>query len=285
MGRKLTKEEKEARRKKMEAKKLYEHTKSRLARERRRCERSDTTIPPSRRLLKPGDRVEIGNLDWSAVLEVFDGGKFVKILTINETIEYGKVAGTEFRIWYRPWVDCLPYRTVDSKKSPERIEENDDIRFSYSQRSLDGLLSTYYDGSGMDLDPDYQRGHVWAHEQKVALIDSVFRNIDIGKFTVIRKPFRENRDHYYEMLDGKQRFTALMEFFEDRFQYRGLYFSELHWRDQNHFENYSVSYAETEPLTDEQKYHYFLKLNVSGRPVDPAHIEKVEKMLEAEKAK
>lgn len=39
----------------------------------------------------------------------------------------------------------------------------------------------------------------------------------------------------YEIIDGKQRLTALLEFNEDRFQYNGYYFSELSNADKNKF--------------------------------------------------
>ena len=34
--------------------------------------------------------------------------------------------------------------------------------------------------------PDYQRGYVWEQEDKELLLDSIFKNIDIGKFVFIR---------------------------------------------------------------------------------------------------
>ena len=51
-------------------------------------------------------------------------------------------------------------------------------------------------------------------------------------------------------------------------------------RDQHHFEEYNISYAQTEPLTAKQKYRYFLNLNTNGTPVDPKHMEKVKGMLD-----
>lgn len=251
-----------------------------LEEEKKKCRQSLCSLPPSHRLLKVGDRVKIGNLKWNHVLEVFDNGKFVKILTINPTIQYGRRVGTEFRIWHRLWTDCLPYRNSKDSLKISRKVENDDIKISYQQRQISSILLTYYSGSGIDLNPDYQRGNVWTDEQKYNLIKSIFRNIDIGKFTIIRRPFSKDLDSYYEMLDGKQRLTTILEFYEDRFKYNGKFFSEMHPRDQMHFKEYSISYAETEPLTDGQKYNYFLKLNVTGTPVDLKHIKKVERMLE-----
>jgi hypothetical protein len=79
-------------------------------------------------------------------------------------------------------------------------------------------------------------------------------------------------------LDGKQRIQALLDFYECRFKYKGMIYNDMHWRDRNHFKSYSINWAETEPLTDEQKYRYFLKLNVSGVPIPKEHLDKVRKM-------
>lgn len=82
----------------------------------------------------------------------------------------------------------------------------------------------------------------------------------------------------YEIVDGKQRLNALMEFFEGRFKFKGLYFREMHVFDQNHFENYPVSVGECENISRAQILKYFLKLNVSGKPQDPNHLEFVRKL-------
>ena len=181
-----------------------------------------------------------------------------------------------------PWYDL---GFIKDKLHNERFEEDEDIFFSYQQRDAISLINKMFDEHGIDLDPDYQRGNVWSDIQKENLIDSIFKNIDIGKFTVIKRPWGSNPNKpqtqvLYEMLDGKQRLTALWEFYCGRFKYKGKYFYELHWRDQNHFEHYRISYAECEPLTKEQKLRYFLKLNTTGTPISNKHINRVRELWE-----
>ena len=229
------------------------------------------------RIYEVGDRVKYGNWEWSHILEVFNEGRYYKLLTITPNIQYGIDKGYQFQIVYLPWISLLPYRTTAQATSPPKLIRNKDLRLNYSQRDIYGILHMYYH-SGLDLNPDYQRGNVWSSDDKTLLIDSIFKNIDIGKFTIIKRPFKEN-DQSYEILDGKQRIITLIEFFEDRFTYKGLKFSELHWRDQNHFEHYNISYSEASHLSHEQKYRYFLNLNVTGKPIDPEHINHVKKLL------
>lgn len=280
---KMTEEEKKARREALAYKKNVERMASNLQHQKDRyieaCREDKFPNPPESRIYKVGDRVEMGAIEWTMVYEVLEEGKVYKLIRVSTTNPYGRGEVHSFEICYQRWTELLPYRTLEERQAPDRLEEDEDIQFSYSSRHLNGLLWSYY-SSGIDLNPDYQRGNVWTPEQEYMLIDSIFKNIDIGKFTVIRRSFKERLSHYYEMLDGKQRTVALLRFYESRFRYKGRYFHELCARDQGHFENYIINYAETEPLTDEQKYRYFLKLNTSGKPVDPEHIKKVEKMWE-----
>jgi hypothetical protein len=286
--RKLTEEEKAANKKKREydrnLKRLTGNLQSDRERFIRKCREGKFPDPPESRVYAVGDRVKTGAIEWTRVLEVLEDGKVYKLLRIHPQTPYGKYTGHSFEITYQRWTELLPYRTTEEIIAVPRVEEDEDIRFSYSQRHVISLLWTYY-SSGIDLDQDYQRGNVWTGKQKYMLIESIYRNIDIGKFTIIRRSFKDEKSRYYEMLDGKQRLTALKEFYESRFMYRGRYYHELHGRDQAHFDNYAISYGETEPLTDEQKYRYFLKLNTSGTPQDPEHIKKVEQMWIHERVK
>lgn len=245
--------------------------------------RGDINKPPY--ILKIGDRVTYGAWDWSTILEVYDEGRYYKVFSITKEIKYGEHIGAMFKIEYHLWTDIRPYRNPRNIEKIEILKEENDIFFSYQQRDISSILHSIYGGAGLDLEPDYQRDHVWGIDQKIALIDSIFKNVDIGKFTIIRRPFSEKRTHYYEVLDGKQRIQALIDFFECRFEYKGKTYNDLHWRDRNHFKGYSVSWAETEPLTNEQKYRYFLKLNVSGIPMSEDQLNKVRLMWIKEQKK
>jgi hypothetical protein len=64
----------------------------------------------------------------------------------------------------------------------------------------------------IDLDADYQREKIWKREDQERLIDSIHQNIDIPKIYLARVAGNENFD--FECIDGKQRMTALMNFFK-----------------------------------------------------------------------
>jgi hypothetical protein len=225
-------------------------------------------------LRQVGERVQHGNIKQSVIKEVLDGGKIYLLDEITTNHNYGKPFDTE-RLTYTAWHDVETYLTPEEIAKIPILSFRDAVSIVHSNSILDSVIHKYYDGT--DMDPEYQRGDVWELADKIALIDSIFNNIDIGKLTFIRLPYSDTGPSY-EVLDGKQRLRAIIDFFEGRFQYGGKRFCDLHPRDRHHFESYHILYAETEGLTLTQKCEYFLKLNTAGKPQDPAHLKKVKEL-------
>jgi hypothetical protein len=229
---------------------------------------------------KVGDRVQLGAIDKTTVLEVLDGGKILKVhvYSVNGKDQQnpGQVSVDSDR--YTAWHHIEPYRTIVANKEIKEIFKEDECGLRFMSSGIDSLFDYYY-RCNLDMEPDYQRGHIWTLEDKVALIDSVFNDIEIGKFVFIFTGY--NKDSNYEILDGKQRLTALIEFYEGRFKYKGKTYYELNRRDQAMFLRFHISYARTdEPISNEMKYRYFLRLNTRGKEQDPKHIEYVKSLLE-----
>ena len=175
---------------------------------------------------------------------------------------------------YMRWLDLLPY---ENKGTTFAKEDPYFIRLLNS--GVDSLLSMVYGTyAGVDFNVDYQRDHVWTLDDKVDLIDSIFNNIDIGKFVFVQR-HSGTTGRYYEIVDGKQRLTALKEFFEDKFPYKGYYYSELSFRDQHEFRSHGVTYGFLENPDKRAIYETFIKMNTCGKPMDHKHIDKVKKLL------
>ena len=230
---------------------------------------------------KVGDRVKLGMIESSIIAEVLDGGKIYLLNQIHTEKIKGNPVKTHRQV-YVAWQDVQNYQTPGEIKATEKFSYSDDVRMSQFNTHLDGIVARYYNNTNMN--PEYQREAVWDLSDKVALIDSVFNNVDIGKFTFIRLPFNPDPHSFqYEILDGKQRLQALVDFVEGRFEYRGKKFQELHPMDQHHFESHSVVMTETDNLTFKQKCQYFLKLNTSGKPQSQEHMEKIRQMAKNSK--
>jgi hypothetical protein len=221
---------------------------------------------------KIGDRVQRGHVKFSIVTEILDNGTILKLHEIVTDTNYGNPIDHE-RDSYVLWHQIVPFHSFENDKKLASFIHKSDIRLNYSQRSLSSIFTTVY-MFGLDFDPEYQRGNVWELKDKIALIDSIFNDVDIGKFVLIHKEFKLNETSY-EVLDGKQRINTLIEFHESRFKYKDKFFHELSYRDQDHFEEHPISMAEIQNVTLKQKLEYFLRLNTSGKPQDVKHMKKI----------
>lgn len=132
--------------------------------------------------------------------------------------------------------------------------------------------------------PSYQRGEVWKGRKKALLIDSMLRGIDIPKI-YLRK--LESDAYEYEVADGQQRLTAIIQYLEDGFsllddEEKGLNlrkvdgrivggkkFSELSVEFQASLKTYEVSVAIIEEASNHDIRTLFGRLQ-EGEPLVPA---------------
>lgn len=237
-------------------------------------------IPEPTYYFAPGDKVHIGNLHEPRIVEVLDDGK-IYLFEFNNTHYENNYNGnrTERELVidgpvrrYAYWFDLRPLHTTK-----ESIIRNGDIRLNFSTRTIDSIFSIAYH-FGLDMDPDYQRGYVWTDEDKVNLIDSVFNNIDIGKFVFVHNEYMD--EYLYEILDGKQRVRALLDYYENRFPYKGKYFNDLSLRDQFWFCQRTISVAEVDKTNRKALLQYFLMLNTAGKTMAKEHLNTIRQMVE-----
>jgi len=226
------------------------------------------------RKFKVGDSVKIGALKNIIVTEVLFNGLAYVIHYDYMGTEYGQPSRKiGDGVW--SWLDVFP-TTSFSDGVPMRIK--DDIIINYYNNSIDSLLHKMYK-AGIDMNPEYQRGLVWSLKQKYSLLDSIFNNVDIGKFTFIANPYDSDKTFHYEILDGKQRLATICQFYEDRITWNGKYYSELCFLDSNHFDNYPIIQGEISKITEEQIYKLFIKMNTSGEPIEKKHLNKVKSLI------
>lgn len=229
-------------------------------------------IPEPTYTHKVGAEVMNGSLRDVVVEEVLEGGKIYKLDFTDYDNNYGNPILTPHQKRYVAWTSVR--KKVDSTES---FIENDDIKLRFLQSQIRSLIEKAYD-TGIDFEPDYQRDFVWDLQNKVDLIDSIFKNVEIGKFAIIFKGYSGTL--LDEVLDGKQRLRAILDYYEDRFAYKGKFFSDLSEKDRRHFLSYSISVCEVENLSEEQILRYFVYLNKRGKAMSQEHIDKVLARLE-----
>jgi len=134
----------------------------------------------------------------------------------------------------------------------------------------------------------YQRGLVWSINEKQLLIDSIYNNIEIGKFVIrartwawVEKRLNKGQVKYTafaDVVDGKQRLNALLDFVTNQFPDSfGNYWKDLSEHARYKFQKYmKFSYFEIdEAATDAEVLQQFLAINFTGAPMSREHIEYV----------
>jgi hypothetical protein len=86
-----------------------------------------------------------------------------------------------------------------------------------NREKLPGFVSAMKEPGYMDVRPFYQRRPRWSPEKQSLLIESFIMNIPVPPVFLYEKDFNS-----YEVMDGQQRITAIRDFYENRFELRGL---------------------------------------------------------------
>lgn len=140
---------------------------------------------------------------------------------------------------------------------------------------------------------DYQRGDVWTAQDKQYLLESIFYGYNIGSLSIIT---RYHRAPYIEVIDGKQRLTALLSFIKNEYAYidpesgKTVFYDDLSSSEKSTMRNSTpisveemiVKDESSEP-TKEQILEHFWRKNFAGQLIDDVHKNKVQDMIKAEK--
>ena len=132
----------------------------------------------------------------------------------------------------------------------------------------------------INVDAEYQRGAVWTKAQKALLIDSLMRGFDIPKVYLSKLP--DGSEHLFNVIDGKQRLTAIWDFVSDGFpllkelgefpilgNLGGSYWSELSSQAQDKLQFATITVTKIEDETKKEVHELFLRLQ-QGEPLNAA---------------
>jgi len=122
-----------------------------------------------------------------------------------------------------------------------------------------------------DVDRNYQREKVWSRKAKQYLIDTILRDLDIGRIWV-----RVDGEKYF-IVDGQQRLDAIWKFADNKFPLSEEYSSHLggkYYRDlpldvKERFDEYNVAMVYLLNMEDEEIRDIYRRIN-SGVPLNTA---------------
>lgn len=134
---------------------------------------------------------------------------------------------------------------------------------------------------GLDLDPDFQRGHVWTDEDRVAFLEYFLRGGATGRilyFNCIGWNSFERGS--FVIVDGKQRLTSVLMFLNNEIKVFGHYYKE--YEDKPSLSDDTFVFCVNELATRKEVLEWYLQMNSCGVAHTTEELDKVKKLLESE---
>jgi len=135
----------------------------------------------------------------------------------------------------------------------------------------------------LDLEPDYQRGHVWSDAQRIAYLEYQLMGGEAAKVVIANCPGWDYGGDLgpYELVDGLQRITAVRMFLSNELKAFGYYYKE--YTDQLRIHEAGFKWQVLSLATRAEVLNFYLLLNSGGVAHSPEEIGRVKKLLEKER--
>ena len=159
-------------------------------------------------------------------------------------------------------------------------------RASYTLHHFVRFIQEEVETLDLQLDPDFQRGHVWTEEQQVAWLEYNLRGGRSGNVIYLNKPswnapVRHGAYDDYVCVDGLQRITACQRFANNEVRVFGSYFNEF--EDSMRVLDYNLQVCVNDLKTKAEVLQWYIDMNSGGTPHSEAEIARVKHILEKEK--
>jgi hypothetical protein len=161
-----------------------------------------------------------------------------------------------------------------------------DYQIDMPLSSLERTINQYCTDSGLDLDPDFQRGHVWTVQQQQAFVEFVLRGGKTPPLLFNDPQWRVSRSARintgFVLVDGKQRINAFLKYLRDELPiFRGYLRSQIEdvWKLEGR--QYLKIYINDLP-TRADVLKWYLELNSGGTPHAQEELLRVRELLNKE---
>lgn len=139
-------------------------------------------------------------------------------------------------------------------------------------------------GAALDLEPDFQRAHVWNDEQRIKFVEYVLRGGRACTTLYFNcKGWQRDYEGPYVIVDGKQRLNALLKFLNNELPIFGGHCLEDFEGRLMHCHG-GIKWHVNNLETREEVLQWYLDLNEGGVVHANEELDKVRRMLEKERA-
>ncbi len=136
----------------------------------------------------------------------------------------------------------------------------------------------------LDMEPPYQRGHVWTDEQRVAFMGHMLTGGPVQPLIWNEVKLSNVLGSHFEVLDGLQRLTTILRWLRNELPADIGDGRLVYRRDTDQMFrmmlDVRVSFTNLGPV---EVLEYYLRLNSGGTPHSPEALDKVRRMLAAQR--
>lgn len=156
---------------------------------------------------------------------------------------------------------------------------------NYALTSLPRFILEQQEEAGLQLNPDFQRGHVWSETQQIAFVEFLLRDGRSGRDLYFNCPswmraVKPGAYNDFVCVDGLQRITAISRFIGNEIQAFGSYFSE--YSDPRMLVGNTMRININNLDSKEKVLRWYLEMNSGGTPHSENEIKRVSEMLRLE---
>jgi uncharacterized protein with ParB-like and HNH nuclease domain len=152
------------------------------------------------------------------------------------------------------------------------------------------MLERFRSSYGLDLDPEFQRDHVWNMETKIKFLEYILRGGVVQPIRFNSPCFggwkHEKHSDLPEdvvLVDGKQRLTACLEFIDNKIPVFGGNYLKDFDNPQLLLRKVNMSYFVNKLQTKRELYQWYLEMNEGQIAHTPEELEKVRILMKAAK--
>lgn len=150
---------------------------------------------------------------------------------------------------------------------------------------LEGALAKYNENGDLELDPEFQRAHVWTEDKQIRYVEFIMRGGKSSRDIYFnhRGWFKDWKGPMY-LVDGKQRLEAVRKFMRNELPVFDGHFKK-DFEDKVPTMRYDFIFHVNDLQTYEEVLTWYLDLNSGGVVHKESELNKVRLLLEQEQTK
>lgn len=153
-------------------------------------------------------------------------------------------------------------------------------RVNVSWAYLEQHLAALADSGQLDLDPDFQRGHVWTEDKQIAYVEFVLRGGKSSRTLLFNAAgWMRSFAGDIQLVDGKQRLEAVLRFLHGEIRAFGLLIQEFEGKLPGLLGPDFV-FCINDLKTRKEVLTWYLELNGGGVVHTEEELARVQKLLE-----